>query len=75
MKAMRRLPVPVVVAFGFFVFMACVSLLVFVLGQLPSREQSCHAECQSKNKAGRLIGKYPAHLAPPGKNPLICECY
>jgi hypothetical protein len=71
MKAMRNLPVPVVVASGFFVFVGCISLLVFVLGEFPSREQSCHTECQAKSKAGRLVGKYPAHMAPPGKNPLI----
>lgn len=71
----RRVPVPVVVALGFSVFIACGLLFAFVLGQLPSPEQSCQTECLDKHKAGRLVGKYPAHMIQPGKNPLICECY
>jgi hypothetical protein len=75
MKAKRRIPVPVIVALGYSVLIACGLLLAFVLGQLPSREQSCQTECLAKRKSWRLLGKYPAHMVQPAKNPLICECY
>ena len=74
--SIRRIPIPVVVALVFSTVISVGLLLAYGLSYLPSREESCRAECIGKHKTWRLVPKYPRHMLPDGKNPaVVCECY
>lgn len=64
-----------IVAFGFAIALAVGVVLAYFRAQQPTLEESCLKECAAKQKFGRVVGKYPAHMLPSTRNPQICECY
>jgi hypothetical protein len=75
MNIARLRSVPVIAALGFAVAIAAGLTLAYFRSNQPSFKQSCVAECAAKNKFARVVGKYPPHMVPSGRNPMVCECY
>jgi hypothetical protein len=75
MKVARLRSPPVIVAFGFAIALVVAVLVAYLRAQQPTLEGSCVKECAAKQKLGRLVGKYPAHMLPSTRNPQVCECY
>jgi hypothetical protein len=75
MSNLPRLPVPIIVAFGFGAFIAMGLLVAYLVSLGPSLEDSCRKECTAKSKAWRIVEKYPKTMVSDAKNPKVCECY
>jgi hypothetical protein len=75
MNTARLRSAPMIVAIGFAAVIAVGLVLAYFRSNQPSFEQSCVAECAAKNKFGRVVAKYPPHMVPSGRNPMVCECY
>lgn len=72
----QRIPLGMVVFFGFALALGMGVLLIYVLGRLPSPEEGCRSECATKNRSGRLVNTYPPQMVSSDtKNPKKCECY
>jgi len=72
----QRIPLGMVVSFGFALALGLGALLIYGLGHLPSPEEGCRSECAAQNRYGKLVNTYPTPMvSSDAKNPKKCECY
>ena len=72
-----RLPTSAIAAIGFVGFLGAAFLVVYLMRQVPSPEESCTRQCSESKRSGRMVPVYPpaqtAGMRGPG--PMRCECY
>jgi hypothetical protein len=72
-----KLPIGIIVIFGFASALLFAYLSVLLVSTLPSLEESCKKKCSLNHRIGKLVYDYsPQQTAGMrGKGPMHCECF